>query len=123
MKRPRESSSPVATGEPLISIPDDEDPEIPPNLCRYVASIVQEQISIAVQPHLELIEKLQKTILEKDERIRQLENELASLSPGATNQHSAAPVPVLKVQPRDLMNWNNAADYGAFGCLVLKVII
>ena len=60
-----------------------------PQLAEYLDNAIQTRINVAIQPYLELIDELRATILEKDLRIKELEDQLAATKP--TNPPPSTP--------------------------------
>ena len=56
------------------------DVDLDPQFRSYLDSVIEHKIADAIKPHLELIDQLQKTIEDKNRRIKELETQVAQLS-------------------------------------------
>lgn len=107
-KRVRHHTSPDSDDEEVSPIDLDADLDSENSYSRdedqemTVLELMDHRIAIAIQPHLELIEKLQATIEAKDERIRELEAKLAKLE--------ASPAPAPPVPAPELSTIHSKLD-------------
>lgn len=98
IKQPTKRNRPISPMNRENSNSDDSDiceppATIDPEVLNYLDSVIESKIIKAIQPYVDIIRQMETMIQEKDERIRELESQLAAVSsadaqpPSASGEH------------------------------------